>query len=441
MMHTGRMKTSSLAISVLCGFLLCVFGQIALAQSDYTPRNYYGAKFEPVDGILHGAGQTYYRDAFTGVCSFADCLSEAAERYTDVLGTSQAPLLFMDYNNSTTDNTPSWYAGMKSRIDLFETNYDRQLAAQLGTFLQPGTVLLNAAQINNIVNGLASLDRPVFYRPGYEANGPWFGLDPNTYKANFRAVSDAIRAADLPVAMVWNVVVGDGGAHSTFNNALNYYPGDEYVDWWSLNNFGSVTFTPGQQAQVDFFLEAADISGFPVLIGEATPQFIGADDAADWNSWFDPFFDRIKDNPVIKAHTYINWDWGQTNPGDGWTNWGDASLENADATVLANYIDELSDPIYVHSGSTLPDFFFDSVDFNQDFAVGTADLSTWEAAYGNDDSADADGNGLSEGLDFLAWQQSSSASLVAAVSAVPEPTTLLLLLGGMAGLACQRRKR
>ena len=328
-----------------------------LAQSDYVERNYYGAKFEPVDGILHGAGQTYFRDRQSSICQIGDCLSEAAERYTDVLGSTRSPLLFMDYNNSTTENTPSWYAGLGDRLEVFETNYDRQLVPQLGTFLQPGTTLLTTTQINNIVSGLASLNRPVFYRPGYEANGPWFGLDAATFKTNFQNLSNAIRAADLPVAMVWNVVVGDGGGYSTFTNALNYYPGDQYVDWWSFNNFGSVTFTSSQELQVRQFLGAADAAGFPVLIGEATPQFTGAEDASDWSEWFDPFFDRIKANPVIKAHTYINWDWGQTNPAEGWTNWRDASLENADSTVRNNYISELSDPIYVHSGTTLPSFF------------------------------------------------------------------------------------
>ena len=370
-----------LSVLLVSSFLATVVAdRSALAQSDYVARNYYGAKFEPVTGILHGAGQTYFRDRQSSICQSGDCLSEAAERYTVVLSTTRAPLLFMDYNNSTTENTPSWYAGLNDRIEVFETNYDRQLVPQLGTFLQPGTTLLTTTQINNVVSGLASLNRPVFYRPGYEANGPWFGLDAATFKTNFQNLSNAIRAANLPVAMVWNVVVGDGGGHSTFANAMNYYPGDQYVDWWSFNTFGSVTFTAIQEIQVDQFLDAADAAGFPVLIGEATPQFIGAEDASDWNQWFDPFFDRIKDNPGIKAHTYINWDWGQTNPAEGWTNWKDASLENADPTVRANYISELSDPIYIHSGPTLPSLFFDLGDANGDGVLDNNDIAAFSQA-------------------------------------------------------------
>ena len=110
-------------------------GTQAFAQSGYLPRNNYGRKFEPTDGILHGAGQGYFRDRQSSICQITDCLSEAAERYTEELGTSLSPLLFMDYNNSTSENVPSWYNGLSNRIEVFETNYNRQLVPQLGTFL------------------------------------------------------------------------------------------------------------------------------------------------------------------------------------------------------------------------------------------------------------------------------------------------------------------
>ena len=98
------------------------------------------------------------------------------------------------------------------------------------------------------------------------------------------------------------------------------------------------------------FLNQAHAHGKPVMVGEATPRYIGADDAGDWDTWFGPFFNLINDNPVIKAHTYINWDWANTNLPD----WGDARLETGNATVRNNYIAELSSPLYEHAGAGIP---------------------------------------------------------------------------------------
>lgn len=46
----------------------------------------------------------------------------------------------------------------------------------------------------------------------------------------FPGTSGAVRERRLPVAMVWNVVVGGGGAQQTYAYAAQFYPGDEWVD-------------------------------------------------------------------------------------------------------------------------------------------------------------------------------------------------------------------
>ena len=68
MSHNGVMSRY-LPVLLVSSFLATgIVGSSALAQSDYVARNYYGAKFEPVDGILHGAGQTYCRDVMFPPC-------------------------------------------------------------------------------------------------------------------------------------------------------------------------------------------------------------------------------------------------------------------------------------------------------------------------------------------------------------------------------------
>lgn len=75
-------------------------------------------------------------------------------------------------------------------------------------------------------------------------------------------------------------------------------------------------------------------------------------------------------------------------------------------------------------------------DFNEDGFADAADLTRWQADYGLNDGADSDGDGDTDGLDFLAWQKSLSnqASLTAGV-AVPEPSAALLLATSWAVLA------
>lgn len=70
-------------------------------------------------------------------------------------------------------------------------------------------------------------------------------------------------------------------------------------------------------------------------------------------------------------------------------------------------------------------------DFNQNGAVDGDDLAQWEGDYGVNADSDADGDGDSDGFDFLVWQQNyTGSSPLAAASAVPEPSTVILLVVG-----------
>lgn len=432
-------RASCLPLAVCGAIAATLICSIDARAQGYQPRNYYGALFEE-PGILHGAGQTYYRGGSQ---------STSFNRYADVLGPDAYPLLYMDYNNWTVPT--SWYDGLKARLDGIQADDNRFTIPQLGMVLPQGNTLLNQSQINTLVDGLSRLKRPVYFRPGYEANGPWNALGANTFKLNFQSISNAVHAAELPVAMVWNVVVGDGGNYSTHNNAMNFYPGDDYVDWWSFNNFGSVTFNnPFWDGQVDTFLAAADSVGKPVMIGEATPQFIGADDPLDWGNWFAKYFQRIKDNPGIKAYTYINWDWATTNAADGWTNWGDARLETGDAALVSNYIAELNDSIYVHAGMANP--FAPTVmgDYSGDGFVSQADLDLVLLNWGDtvlpagfDPDAVSGGNSFDNLMSqneldgvLLNWGNGAPSD-----AAIPEPTTMLTYAAVLGALSTRSPRR
>lgn len=84
---------------------------------------------------------------------------------------------------------------------------------------------------------------------------------------------------------------------------------------------------------------------------------------------------------------------------------------------------------------------FAEADFDEDSDVDEDDLATWEANYGLATGAtkamgDADGNEIVDGNDFLIWQAQLTGSLPFSTTAVPEPTTglLLVLAAGIFGV-------
>lgn len=76
-------------------------------------------------------------------------------------------------------------------------------------------------------------------------------------------------------------------------------------------------------------------------------------------------------------------------------------------------------------------------DFDEDGDVDDSDLALWEAGYGTTSGAthmqgDANGDGVVDGSDFLTWQEQHTGpiALESAGTAVPEPTSVVLLACG-----------
>ncbi len=91
---------------------------------------------------------------------------------------------------------------------------------------------------------------------------------------------------------------------------------------------------------------------------------------------------------------------------------------------------------------------FLEADFNEDFDVDNLDLALLTSAFGSSSDGDADGDGDTDGADFLVWQRQYSGSSAAAgaisfptTTAVPEPTSIALLLLGFAALPKFRRQK
>ena len=85
-----------------------------------------------------------------------------------------------------------------------------------------------------------------------------------------------------------------------------------------------------------------------------------------------------------------------------------------------------------------------TADFNINGTADAKDLEIWENSYGKNRGGDADGNGVTDGDDFLAWQRETrvpAPPVVAVQAIVPEPASVSLLLVSAAVFVARRRRR
>ncbi len=318
-----------------CGLVVFLTIHCGLVAQDYAPRLDFGARLEPRGGLVHGAGES----------------TEAFAAYWNTMPAGRRPLVYMYYIDLR-NLPPTWADELKTTLlryrDAFVIpqvglamttlqgdHYERQVAS--GEYDQ---------QIDNLIEGLRRLALPVYLRIGSEFNVLSWGYQPAPYKQAFIRITGKLRAANLEAATVWDAGI-DG-----VKNYFDYFPGDEYVDWFGMNIFRTVSF---RDPSLTGFFNEARTRRKPVMIGETTPIYVGAQGgAASWNGWFAIFFDFLRNNAVVKQFNYINWDWEYESRRWNlpWGNWGDARLETeAAAYVRERYIAELADRVMLHTAS------------------------------------------------------------------------------------------
>ena len=132
----------------------------------------------------------------------------------------------------------------------------------------------------------------------------------------------------------------------------------------------------------------------------------------------------------------------------------DLAIDPTEANDLTNSVDPIIQQLlqdmlsrYVvqrNSARSSPLITSLAADFNLDGVVDGADLLNWQEGYGTMQDAyfmwgDADRDGDVDGSDYLTWQRSITAETIAASSiAVPEPSTVVLLLFSMTALLFRR---
>ncbi len=281
--------------------------------------------------VIHGAGQS--PDAFRD--------------YFGAMGDDK-PMIYMTY--CSLRDSPALvaekFAKLKSELESYKEAF---LIPQVGLSMTHDGVPKEHyedkvasgaldANIEAVCDGFRSLGRPAFVRIGYECDGPWNGYRPKSYVDAWKRIVGKIRSHGLnDVATIWCVAIDGRKPHY-----MDFYPGDDVVDWWSLDLFSTDKLKP--HGSGDDFVGLAAQRGFPVIIGESTPKGLGVLKGEDsWQKWFAPYFAFIADHPAVKAFCYISRDWTAFPQ---YPNWGDSRVMD-NAAVLARYRTELANPRYI----------------------------------------------------------------------------------------------
>lgn len=211
-------------------------------------------------------------------------------------------------------------------------------------------------------------DGAVYLRVGYEFDGMWNHGYENAaqYKSAYRRIVDKLREDGVDnVEYVWQASASqtDEILDARHENIMDWYPGDDYVDWLGFSLFAHpqgpalvpMAYEPATPAVlIQEVLDVARRKNKPVMIAEAAPRtfdlaelhkanHIGIYDGAAgegrhlvtvddiWAAYFGPLFQLMKENgDVIRALAYINTDWdAQSMWGPPYPSgyWGDSRLE------------------------------------------------------------------------------------------------------------------
>ncbi|HSA56254.1 MAG TPA: hypothetical protein VLE53_11165 [Gemmatimonadaceae bacterium] len=330
------------------------------------PGYQFGAKFEPPVGrVVHGMGQWP-----NGNPQYLAMLPEGRK--------PGAELLFIDLGDTPRPWDPPAIAARMAEVRGAGRIPVMDLALR---GLQPGPAALQEladktygidsavayttqydARIHSFIDVLSAYGDPVMLRIGGEFSGPWNGYHPYAYPVAFRKIVQMFRARGVDnVAFVWcyEPAAADDFDHVDANGNAKWYPGDDVVDWFSIDVFSAGDVggpVVGHGGATSFsrtirFLDMAVAHHRPVIIAESSPSHFDlaspAEAASAWAEWFTPYFALIASRPEIKWFHYINFDWTTAGyyASSGWKN----NDLTASALVSAEYLGVLEHPRFLHA--------------------------------------------------------------------------------------------
>lgn len=282
-------------------------------------------KFEPKgDKVIHGGGQS----------------PETFGRYW-IAVEKYKPVVYMTYIKF--QHLDEWITKIKKELKKFPDT-----SVQIGLNLRINQVDRTKeisegkydVELKKLAQTIVKIKNPVFIRIGYEFDEPK-KYKPHEYILAFKYIVNFMRTNGVVnFASVWCSSPYEGT-----EPFRPYYPGDEYVDWFGIDNFDIRFFKDTEYPPTKEFLKMATEHKKPVMIGESSAIKIGIENGEKiWKEWFAPYFKYIEDNPQIKAFFYINYDWGKDWKTPRWMN---CRIEENEY-VRKRYLKELSNPRFIH---------------------------------------------------------------------------------------------
>jgi len=176
--------------------------------------------------------------------------------------------------------------------------------------------------LRNYARTIRDFGHPVLFRFGNEMNGDWCpysgyntSKDPLIYKAAYRYIYEIFSQEGVDNAIwVWNPN-GEDLPDFRWNDALMYYPGDQYVDVVGLTAYNTGTYyaqagevwSSFSQLYDPLYEEACRLFEQPLMITEFACASMGGDKEA----WVEDMFTQIERFPRIKAAIWwdgVDWD-------------------------------------------------------------------------------------------------------------------------------------
>ena len=311
--------------------------------------------------------------------------------------------------NAPTDliNQPGkeWWRGFRTDATTFDLS--AALADPAGQDYQ--LLLRDIDAIGGKLEKFQAAGVPVLWRPLHEAQGGWFwwgAHGPDTFKSLWALMYDRLTNEHNLHNLIWEFT--SSAAEDGF---LDWYPGDAMVDMIGLDIYTDPSSSmSGQWADI---LE--QYNGRKLIALSETGTLPDPDLLAQWGidwSYFSPW-----NGQFVDAFTAAQLQ---------------ATLGHEDVITL----DQLPVLPWNSNGTFL------SADFNFTGNVDADDLVTLQLAFGATGAADTDGDGDTDGVDFLAWQQQFANPPILATSSgpIPEPSSFALWMMAIA-MGCRRQDR
>ena len=225
-----------------------------------------------------------------------------------------------------------------------------QAVVQLGLYLVDALEDVAAGKYDEHIARLGEwikkADRPVYLRIGYEFDYSQNHYEPKKYMAAFRYIVDYLRRENVNnVSFVWHSYAGYVQGYRT-----DWYPGDNYVDWFAISFFDAYN-----RANMEGMARLAEEHQKPFMIAEAMPKGLRVSDGEKvWKRWFKKFFEFIHAHNV-KIVCYINWDWDDQPMFKG-QNWGDARIES-NQLIKERWLEEINGIKYFQTSEGLGQSF------------------------------------------------------------------------------------